>query len=99
MVARQDRQKPSALHVALVLISAAAGGVAQRATVDPGLIDSGGGKKLGEKCQLRVGRGAGFAVLANVKPVSRRLDRKRLQLRSDDGNLRPRHVTHLVKPP
>jgi len=53
MMPGEDQQEPSAKYAALVRGVVAA--VGQRATRPPGLVDSGGGKKLGEKSQLSVG--------------------------------------------
>src|ERR1017187_4910817 len=99
MVTGEDGQEPGAQCVSLMLISAAAVGVAQRATVDPRLVDPGGGKKLGEEGQLSVGRGAGLVIPADMDAASRCLHRKRLQLGTIDGNLGLRRLTHRVTPP
>ena len=58
MVTGEDRQEPGAQNVPLLGCVAAA--VGQRATRHPGLVDPGGGQKLGEKCQLGVRRRAGL---------------------------------------
>jgi hypothetical protein len=66
MVTGQYRQQPSAKSVPLMGYVAAA--VAQGATVYPRLVHPGGGKKLGEKDQLRIRSRAGFIIPADMKP-------------------------------
>src|ERR1700681_2728304 len=91
----QNRQKPGSKNVPL------AGGVAaaitKRATVQPGVIHPSGGKKLREKGQLRIRRGAGFVIPANMNPPARRVHRKRLQLLPTYRKFHPTRLTHLVK--
>src|SRR5580658_2850975 len=99
MVARQNGQQPGAQCVPLMLISAAAVGVAQRATFDPGLVDPGSGKKLCEEGQLCVRRRAGFIVPADMDPPTGRFHGKRLQPRILNANLCPGRLTHRVAPP
>ena len=96
MVARQNGQEAGARCVPLMLISAATFGLAQRATVDPGLVDPGSGNNLCEEGQLRVRRCAGFIVPAVMDAPTRRLDGKRLQPHILNANLCPGRLTRRV---
>src|ERR1035438_10206675 len=97
MVTGENRQKPGPQYVPLLRRVAAT--VGQRATAHPRLIQTSGGKKLREKGQLRIRRRAGFVIPADMDPATWRLDRKRLQPRTVDGNLRLLRLTHRVTPP
>jgi hypothetical protein len=87
MVTGENRQKPGPQYIPLLRRVAAA--VGQRATANPRLIQTSGGKKLREKGQLRIRRRAGFVIPADMDPATRRLHGKRIQLGAMNTNLCP----------
>ena len=92
----QDRQQQGAQHIAFARRVRA--GVAQRAALDPELIDARGGQELGKERQLRVRGGAGRVVPLHVDSAARRVHRHGLQGLRQHRSFAPFCFTHLVTP-